>query len=378
MTHVVILRSALSYVNNLTYNSQELGLAKALSTRGYKVSLIFAGKEELVVEEEEYTAYYLQIRKLHQAIGYFVNLKRLLCSLKPDIVQLHDMTMMETYRALRITKKQDVPCVLVQGPYEESRSAAKRLLEVLFNKTFGKYILDNVDAVGCKTGYAAAFLKKYKRDLKTVITPIGCDVSVFNGFCDRNKVRKEFGFDATTKVLLYVGTIDTKRRKVDLLIDMMKKMPSGYQLLIAGDGPFKSKLEKQSGNNVTWLGKLQQKELHRIFVAADLFLLPSAYEIYGMVMMEAMYHGVPVLSTKTAGACSVIRDTVDGFLINSLSSKEWGDKVQKIFASGNLAKVGENATRSIKENFLWDTTCESFIRLYNMAVSKHGSVKVES
>ena len=74
--HLLIVRSSLTSMNLSSYNVQELGLAKELQKRGYKVSVIMGAGEESVSETEFCTVYFLKYRRVQQAIGYFIHLNK--------------------------------------------------------------------------------------------------------------------------------------------------------------------------------------------------------------------------------------------------------------------------------------------------------------
>ncbi len=88
---------------------------------------------------------------------------------------------------------------------------------------------------------------------------------------------------------------------------------------MAGDGPIytkvKQRIAQENINNVHVIGKILQEYLKSLYETADYFLLASNYEIYGMVVLEALYFGCPVLSTKTAGPTDMIIDGVNGYLL---------------------------------------------------------------
>lgn len=326
---------------------------------------------------KDYNAYYLKFFKIKQAIGCFFKLKSTFSKINPDLIQIHDLGMFESYRATKWAKKNNVACVLIQGTYDETRKPIQRVLEKLFNHVFGSYILKNVDAIGCKTKAAAEYLLQYNNSISPIITPIGLDVSRFsNPTEDGNSYRQKLGLNTTDKVLLYVGSVDKSRRHVDLLIDLMRILPPDYKLLIVGDGAAKAELQERSNKRVIWMGKLPQTALPDIYNIADLFLLASSYEIYGMVLLEAMYHNVPALSTPTGGALSIITENETGYIIEQNSSaEEWAEKIQSIFKDQKLYhKLKTGLKDYITSNFTWDKTCESFIYLYNTALKKHNGI----
>ena len=118
-------------------------------------------------------------------------------------------------------------------------------------------------------------------------------------------------------------------------------------------------------NRCIMLGKHSQSELPSIYAASDCFLLASDYEILGMVIMEAMYFGVPVISTKTTGADFIIKDGEDGIIIDNKDAKIWANTIVRILSDNRARKqIGEAGKKKVMNRFLWDKTCEGFLNLY--------------
>ena len=83
-------------------------------------------------------------------------------------------------------------------------------------------------------------------------------------------------------------------------------------------------------DRVHLIGTISQKHLPALYRAAHVFLLPSTYEIYGMVMLEAMYFGVPVISTASAGAKVIIQQDVTGYILDTFDTSLWAEKIVDI------------------------------------------------
>ena len=368
--HLVIVQTPLAYMNNNTYNRQEIGLAKALVKKGIKVSLIFSGREEKTESiDGQFTIYYLKCVKFNQQIGYYKGLWKTLDMLKPDVLQVLEFGMFMSLSGLLWAKKNNVKCIVIQGSYELTRKPIFHQLEHMFNLTLGRYILKHIDGIGCKTQAAIDYLNSY-HTCKPFITPVGLDVSRFKEPEENEKsIKEELGISKENKLLLYIGTLE-HRRHVDLLLKAVKRLPNMYSMAIVGKGPMKEELMQychanNMDNRVFWLGTKQQNELPLIYKGADLFLLASDYEIYGMVILEALYWGTPVLATETGGSVSIIKDGEYGFLINSFDEKEWTDKIVDILNDGDsISKMKNNLREYIVNNLTWDATSSQFIKLY--------------
>lgn len=369
MLHIAILRVSGSNVNLSSYNNQELGLAKALVDRGYRVTLIFSNKEKgkttVIHNGHEIKIYFLPYVSLKLAFSYSIGLKKLLQSMNIDILHLQGVGVLMSYIALKWAKKWNLKTVIVQGNYELTRKKIPHILEKFFMKTCGTYILKNVDAVGVKTLFAQNFLKEYY-NREMFVTPIGLDQTKFQDGLEIS-YRKKLGIE-NKKVLLYIGNFEA-RRNVYFLIDVLKKLPSEYVLIMAGKGVLfddvKKKIERdQLQERCLLLGSLSQNELPSLYRESDLFLLATNYEIYGMVILESMYFGTPVLTTISAGSQMLIDDDVDGFLQNELDASLWTKKIKTIFEQNRIEVAGVKAKEKIEHQFLWNKTVDGFIEMY--------------
>lgn len=367
--HLVIVRTSGSILDLTTYNCQELGLAQSLENRGVNVSLILAGNESKHVQIGKISVYYCKLVALNQQIAYFKNICALLRQLKPSLIQIHEIGLFMSWFIARWARKNHVPSVLIQGNYRTTQKPIKKQFEQLFNAIFGKSVLKTVSAIGYKTHKANQYVQSYIKK-KSFPTYIGLDNSKFKGESTHNW-QKELKLDEK-KVLLYVGALE-KRRNPSLLIETLSKLSSDVVLILVGLGTLQNEsieLAQKLGvaNRCFFLGALKQTELPSLYHCADLFLLASDYEIYGMVILEAMYFGVPVVSTLTAGSESIINHGNDGIIINSLDSNQWAEQVENLLQHPDcLNSMRIAASKKINEELLWDKAVDGFIELYKFA-----------
>lgn len=373
MNHLVIVRTGGSVLNIDTYNCQELGLARALTENGWNVSLVMAGykKEHRKVETEMgvVDVYYVTFKSLNQALATFDGLFPLLEDLKPTHLQIHEFGMWMSFRTLRWAKKRDIPTFLIQGSYQTTRKPIFRQLEIFFNKSFGKYILKNVTGIGCKSKMASNYVSEYcKRE--TSLTPIGIDVDRFSkadqiDWLEKLKIQDKH-------VLLYVGVLVSRRNPL-FLLNLLTTLPDSYVLLIAGNGPMTDEVKKhieelKLSNRCFMLGKLRQEQVPSLYKCADLFLLPSDYEIYGMVILEAMYYYLPVITTLTAGSDVLVKQDFNGYILEKDVNK-WKDIIEGIMDDPlSLKSMKSNAHEWIVSKLTWKKAANNFIRLYNIKV----------
>lgn len=364
--HLVIIRTGGSVVNLESYNCQELGLAKALRSKGLKVTLVLASKSagNLVIDGVDVV--YCKFKALNQQLAWFEDIDGILERLNPSLIQVHDMGMFMTWKVVRWAKKHNVQSFLIQGNYNVTQKPFFKQLEMMFNCTFGKYIIKTVTGIGCKTLKASEYVKKYYRR-ETKLTYVGLDVSRFDG-CERKDWRAELGLQGK-KVLLYVGSIEPRRNPL-FLVDILQSLPDDYAMVVVGDGKLRESVgDKLKSLNLQerciMLGKQSQKSLPPIFEMSDAFLLASNYEIYGMVILEAMYFGLPVVSSCTAGSETLIKNGFNGYVMNDFNVAEWSECIRKMCEDRDLHDVmSKNCKEYIDEHFTWDKIADRFLDLY--------------
>lgn len=369
--HLVIVRTGGSVIDLTSYNCQELGLAKVLTLKGWKVTIILAGLRNDVkyikVGQAVVAVYYAKFRKLNQALAWFQGIESLLSSLNPDNIQIHEFGMLMSYRVLRWGMKYNIPVYLIQGSYQTTQKPIFKQLEMVFNKTFGSYILKYVSGVGCKSLMAEKYVKKYMNK-QCHLTYIGLDTEKFEHRIDEDWKGK-LGIDMEKKVLLYVGILEQRRNPL-FLLQILASLPQEYVLIMVGDGPQELLIKEQVAaqklsNRCFMLGKLTQEQLPCLYECSDLFLLASDYEIYGMVLLESMYFGVPVISTRNAGSEVIINQDVDGCIITNKRVAEWKYNIQRICENDDcMRSMKKMAASKIMKTFVWPKAADEFMKLY--------------
>jgi len=107
--------------------------------------------------------------------------------------------------------------------------------------------------------------------------------------------------------IIYIGQL-TERKGVDILIDAVKGINSPYELIIAGDGCKKEELERQTRNEdrISIIGYINETEKAMLYETADLLVLPTRRDPWGLVVNEALHFETPVITTEAAGAKMIL------------------------------------------------------------------------
>tara|TARA_B100000902_G_C27322533_1_gene925735 strand:- start:11074 stop:12216 length:1143 start_codon:yes stop_codon:yes gene_type:complete len=178
------------------------------------------------------------------------------------------------------------------------------------------------------------------------VIPNFIDSSLYN-FKKNNSLRSEFA-SMNEKIVIHISNFRKVKRVQDVIkifSKINKQIPS--KLLLIGDGVERLKMEQLSRslnlcNSVRFIGKL--KAVEKILSVSDLFLLPSDTESFGLVALEAMASGVPVISSNSGGLPEVNVDGSTGFLLNVGDIDSMADKAIKLLNDKDmLAKFKENS-----------------------------------
>ena len=115
-------------------------------------------------------------------------------------------------------------------------------------------------------------------------------------------------------------------------------------------------------NNVIRVPYIKNAQLKYIYPIADVFVLPSIQEIFGMVLLEAMYFGAPTISSGSAGARTLIENGKSGYIIENFDPENWALKITELLKNEHLrSKIGKAASERIQEQFMWSCIVEKMI-----------------
>lgn len=106
------------------------------------------------------------------------------------------------------------------------------------------------------------------------------------------------------KMILSLGYLEERKGVQDLIEAFKQVQDEGYRLVIAGTGPYEEELKEKAkrDDRIEFVGYLSEQEKANYFDAADLFVLPTQHDPWGLVVNEALYYGTPVITTEAAGA----------------------------------------------------------------------------
>ncbi len=188
---------------------------------------------------------------------------------------------------------------------------------------------------------------------RIVVIPNGVNIDRFNPVGPgRSSVRAALGIPKNAPVLLFVGH-EFHRKGLAFIISALAKIPQDYYLVVVGNdqaAPFKT-LAAHCGaaDRVIFTGPRQ--DLPEIYRACDVFVFPTAYEAFGLVAMEALASGLPLIATKVGGIEDYLVDGYNGYFI-----ERDADSISTaiVLAMGAKYDGMSNAARRTALDYSWD------------------------
>ena len=187
-----------------------------------------------------------------------------------------------------------------------------------------------------------------------------------------NVIKKTESSNGQKKNLLYIGNL-AKGKRIDQLLQIVKRISlsrDDFQLKIIGIGPEEKDLKKQVNDlkindYVKFEGYKQKDQLPHYLSVADIFVFPSEYDIWGLVLVEAMATGTVCISSIHAGAPNdLILDGENGFSVDFRNTEKVFEIINWIFTNPEKAVViGKNARTYIENNVSLKISASAFVRM---------------
>ena len=175
--------------------------------------------------------------------------------------------------------------------------------------------------------------------------------------------------------MVYVGRI-SREKNLNLLAEVMPRLREqvpGARLAMVGSGPHRDDLRKILDPAwTTFTGYLSGAKLAEAFASGDAFVFPSLTETLGLVALESMAAGVPVVGARAGGIPFVIEDGETGFLIDAADpARSWAARLAQLLQDPELRERMGTAARAEAERHSWRSATESLVEWYEAAIERH-------
>ena len=224
-----------------------------------------------------------------------------------------------------------------------------------------------------------AMVRLYQADATRIgLIPCGVDLSLFRPL-DPQEVREKLGLNGE-KVLLYVGRIEPLKG-LELLLHTAAQLQTFEQIrvLVVGGGAGRDQeidrlREMAKSLNVDevfdFIGRVDQQDLPLYYNAADVCVVPSFYESFGLAALESMACGTPVVATRAGGLSTIIQHGRTGYLKAWRCPEAFASSVEMIISSRNLQHSMGLAARRRAEGLSWDNVAGQIAGVYDSLITE--------
>lgn len=309
-----------------------------------------------------------------------LKLKKKLAREKFDIMHIQT-PFIAHYAGVRLAKKLGIPRIETYHTFFEEYlhhylPFVPKFIWRFIARSFSRSQCNNLDRLVVPSSAMATILKDYNIKTKMEIIATGIDLEKFSGG-DGERFRKKFGVEKKGPTLVYVGRI-AHEKNMEFLIEAtarVRQQIPDIQFLIAGEGPAKSHLETKSkkmglAETVRFVGNFSRRQdLLDCYSTGDAFIFASRTETQGLVVLEAMALGVPVISTAVMGTRDVLADG-QGALIAKEDVEDFSQKIIQVLKNPEISARLKETGQSYIQSWSAPTMANKMIRLYEQVIKE--------
>lgn len=351
-----------------SYNHQEVGLAMAFLALGHEAGIVYYGDKlhadlEYPTSEGHIKIYYRKALVLLKRIAFFENFN--------DLKEEYDLIISNEYDQIETVKtvsRYSNKTLIYHGPYYSKFNVRYNLANTVFDFCFAKKMQSQKPMIVTKSRLAKEYLEKkgfFVRD------EVGVGINEFQLLAASNEINPMLGRICKDNInLLYVGRIEPRRNTIFLLsvLKELVQIDSRYRLVMVGTGDEnyirkvkKFIVENELCDYIIYKKMIAQNQLPYVYENCNLFLLPTEYEIWGMVLMEAMRFHLPILSTYNGGSSSLIVPGKNGHIL-ALDIATWVNAV--LTNKYDLEELTEVNERILESKCNWKRIAKKMLSVF--------------
>lgn len=292
-----------------------------------------------------------------------------------DIVHVHGHHYPISWFAIKSAKKYGVPSVLtLHGMYalDPNVLGGKSKIEDYFNRwVFNKYISKNKAIIGL-TNQITGYAKSYGTSLIKYFTIPNCvNTRTFeDNMNNKSKFREKFHLNQDSTVLLFLGRFEQVKGVVEFANAANKiTKDNKIEIIIAGAGALESEVRSiVTGNKKIHLLSWQPYEtIHELYIASDIYVIPSTFEALPLTIIEAMNAGLHIVYTPVGGMPDILKGYGPKTLLNKVSTEEITAVLTGVVS--NYSKTDLREPLAYARQFDWRKISEETVKVYSECVN---------
>lgn len=368
-------------LSNHVYN-----LCKAMTSLGHEVHIITCEEGTAPVEEddngvsvhrvtpyrietEDFSKWIMQLNfsMIEECVRIIRKLGRI------DIIHAHDW--LSAYSAKAIKWAFNVPMVSTIHATEAGRNNGIRTdTQRYISSTEWLLSYESWKIVACSNYMKSQIVSTFNvSEEKIWVIPNGVNTEQYNANVNLSFFRRQYAKD-DEKIIFFIGR-HVFEKGIQLLIDAAPQIMEKYnrvKFVIAGQGPMTEELKrkvKDMGyeNKMVFAGYMDEDKKNRLYMVANVAVFPSLYEPFGIVALEAMAAGCPVVVSDTGGLGEIVKHKYTGMKMINGDVKSLADNVTELLKDDELQSyVKKNAEKLVKEKYTWNEVARLTVKMYEV------------
>ncbi|MGS2742898.1 glycosyltransferase [Halomonas sp. LS-001] len=279
---------------------------------------------------------------------FLLRLHRRLLAFKPDIIHVHHPFWLGSL-GLFMGRRLKIPVVYTYHTRLEHYSHFVPLPGLLFRNLISHYLIrrfsNRCQGVIVPTHSAEEYLRVIGVTTNTLVQPTGIDVARFGKVDESRLIERRQTHRITDNEIVLVSVSRISKEKniefmLEALADLRQRMDLPFRLLLVGDGPAREHIQARIESlelteNVELVGAVPPEDMALYYHMGDLFVFASKSETQGMVILEAMAAGLPVVAVRSSGIDDVIVEGHNGYKTPE-NRQTWGERVQALMEDPDL------------------------------------------
>ena len=313
--------------------------------------------------------------------------KKIVKQFKPDIIHIQSPLAIG-YAARQEAKKHDIPVVatnhaMPENIYENLRALGPLLARSLtyVMKEYGTWFHSNsIDYITVPTKTTLKIYKDItgKLDIPTKAISCGINLARFHPAPRDPKLLSKYRIPADRPIVLYAGRLDAEKHLwvlISAFYRLRQTLPKVH-LVLSGGGIDENNLKNQVAaldlaDNVTFLGRVSEEELPKVYNLGDVFVMPSPAELQSIVTLEALASSLPIIAVDAGPLYELCHNGKNGYLVKVDRPEDMARKLVKVL--GDSKAIEKMHTESLKIAQVHDInkTISAYEQVYHDAIKLH-------
>jgi len=340
-------------------------IAKHLAKREHEVHVVTSWDKGLPGESIEEGFYIHRIKtkevSILGALSFCMRSIPLIRRINPDI--LHSQSILRTGLACFIAGK------LFRKPYISYCRGSDIYGRWRFKKMVSKLVLKSAEAV-------IALTEDIKREIEKIcdrdvyVIPNGIDLERFENL-SKEQSRGKLEIKQGEQIIIYVGRFRPEKGVQYLIqaMDIIRQKDANARLILGGEGPEEGNLKRlveqlNLGACINFAGQIPNEKVPEYMTASNVFVLPSLSEGFGIVNLEAMASGLPIVASKVGGLPEIITDGENGFLVEPKNPEQIAERVLLLLKDDELKGKISRSNKEKAKRYSWKNVVERLEQIY--------------